>query len=480
MDAGKGVAVDYKNHGVFAPIFPPITLNLNRSEDSQIPDIPPTVRSSSLSKPIMMKATAALCISLVAAGLTAGVDATPNTKETSTYYGYDYCATSYYPEDSGFGYPYCSHQYTGGYEYNHSDCLEYGYECGKSCVKKGGVKCYGEYDQHQQQSTEYYTPEPVPKQQYAHRPQSAAPRRHLRAAPLRHANTEYHTPEQSYYGGNDYCSSYSASYSEFGFPYCSEHYTGGYEYNHSDCLEYGYECGQSCIKQGGKKCYADTYSHKSESKDYGHTETKKYFHHPAGVRHANNYHEQQTSYYTPQEETYYGGDYCSSYSASYSEFGFPYCSEHYTGGYEYNHSDCLEYGYECGQSCVKQGSKKCYADSYSHKTESKDYGHTESKKYFRPAAVRHANTEQSYYTPEQPKSYYGGHDYCSAYSASYSEFGFPYCSEHYTGGYEYNHSDCLEYGYECGQSCIKKGGKKCEASSYYHEEQQQQHHGGYY
>ncbi|KAJ3085833.1 hypothetical protein HK102_013793 [Quaeritorhiza haematococci] len=273
------------------------------------------------------------------------------------------------------------------------------------------------------------------------------------------ANSYYET--SNYHGGNDYCS--ALSYSEYGFPLCSDHYTGGFEYNYHDCLHYGHECGQSCIKKGSKKC--DKH------------EQKYYFHHPqsatprrhlrASVRHAN------TEYYTP-EQSYYGGhDYCSSSSASYSEFGFPYCSDHYTGGYEYNHSDCLEYGHECGQSCIKKGGKKCYND-YTHK--SSDYGntHTEpSKKYFRPAAVRHANTE--YYNPEQ--SHYGGHDYCSAYSASYSEFGFPWCSEQYTGGYEYNHSDCLEYGFECEQSCVKQGSKKCYGGSY---GQEQPQHGGYY
>ncbi|KAJ3073747.1 hypothetical protein HK102_005946 [Quaeritorhiza haematococci] len=278
----------------------------------------------------------------------------------------------------------------------------------------------------------------------------------------------YPDETSNYYGGNDhYCT--ALSYSEYGFPYCSDHYTGGFEYNYHDCLHYGHECGQSCIKKGSKKC--DKY------------EQKYYFHRQqsaaprrhlraSSVRHAN------TEYYAP-EQSYYGGhDYCSTYSASYSEFGFPYCSDHYTGGYEYNHSDCLEYGSECGQSCIKKGGKKCYGD---YEQKSKDYGHTETKKYFRPAAVRHANTQ--YYTPEQ-SHYGGGHDYCSAYSASYSEFGFPWCSEHYTGGYESNHSDCLEYGYECGQSCIKQGSKKCygdsygkEQTNYYPEEQQ---HGGYY
>ncbi|KAJ3084390.1 hypothetical protein HK102_000671 [Quaeritorhiza haematococci] len=221
----------------------------------------------------------------------------PSSQEQS--YGYDYCATSFYPEDSGFGYPYCSHQYSGGYEYNYSDCLEYGYECGKSCVRKGGVKCYGEYGQHQQQqqqSTDYYTtPEPAKekKQEYLHRPQSAAPRRHYRVAPLRHANnyyeqqqTSYYTPQESYhqesYYGGDYCSTYSASWSEYGFPYCSTQYTGGYEYNHSDCLEYGYECGQSCVKQGSKKCevtYYDqeqpTYYHEEQQPSYYHQEQQQ-------------------------------------------------------------------------------------------------------------------------------------------------------------------------------------------------------------
>ncbi|KAJ3084387.1 hypothetical protein HK102_000668 [Quaeritorhiza haematococci] len=331
--------------------------------------------------------TAAFCVSLAIAGL-AGVDATDYyQQETSyytpqeSYYGGDYCS-SYSASYSEFGFPWCSTHYTGGYEYNHSDCLEYGYECGQSCVKQGSKKCYADSYSHKSDYGHTET------KKYFHRP-----------AGVRHANnyheqqTSYYTPQEETYYGGDYCSSYSASYSEFGFPWCSAHYTGGYEYNHSDCLEYGYECGQSCVKQGSKKCYADTYSHKTETKDYGHTETKKYFHHPEaayihrpqsaaprqhvrGARHANNYHEQQTSYYTPQE-SYYGGDYCSSYSASWSEYGFPYCSTHYTGGYEYNHSDCLEYGYECGQSCVKQGSKKC--ETYYH--EEQKYGH-EQKSYY--------------------------------------------------------------------------------------------------
>ncbi|KAJ3079477.1 hypothetical protein HK102_003750 [Quaeritorhiza haematococci] len=320
---------------------------------------------------------ASLVATILAFGTTIAVEAS-SYHETSNYYGgNDHCSALSYSE---YGFPHCSDYYTGGFEYNYHDCLHYGYECEQSCVKKGSKKCEKGYEQ----------------KYYFHRPQSAAPRRHLRAASVRHANTEYYAPEQSYYGGHDYCSSYSASYSEFGFPWCSAHYTGGYEYNHSDCLEYGYECGQSCVKQGSNKCYADSYTHKSSDYGYTHTEPSKKYFRPAAVRHANT----EQSYYTPEQpQSHYGGDYCSSYSASYSEFGFPWCSAHYTGGYEYNHSDCLEYGFECGQSCIKQGSTKCYGGSYGQE---QIYSEPPQHGGYYPEEQQHGG----YYPQEQQGGYY--------------------------------------------------------------------------
>lgn len=42
-----------------------------------------------------------------------------------------------------------------------------------------------------------------------------------------------------------------------------------------------------------------------------------------------------------------------------------------------------------------------------------------------------------------------------------SKYGFPWCTEKYDGGYSYNNADCLNYGSECGVSCIKPGDEKC-------------------